>query len=47
MATPTWAGGDKSHIGRSDTTFLPHIYADHQHAAPVSIPRDNLEAIPS
>ncbi|MEU5887269.1 LCP family protein [Streptomyces sp. NPDC047461] len=39
-------GGDKDDIGRSDTTFLLHIYADHQHALAVSIPRDTLVAIP-
>ncbi|MFI5680341.1 LCP family protein [Streptomyces cellulosae] len=40
-------GGDKDDIGRSDTTFLLHIYADHQHALAVSIPRDTLVTIPS
>ncbi|MFJ2239519.1 LCP family protein [Streptomyces sp. NPDC087859] len=39
-------GGDKDDIGRSDTTFLLHIYADHRHALAVSIPRDTLVAIP-
>ncbi|MEU6220157.1 LCP family protein [Streptomyces sp. NPDC047022] len=39
-------GGDKSDIGRSDTAFLLHIYADHQHAVAVSIPRDTLLTIP-
>ncbi|MCX5360024.1 LCP family protein [Streptomyces sp. NBC_00124] len=39
-------GGDKDDIGRSDTTFLLHIYADHQHALAVSVPRDTLVAIP-
>jgi LCP family protein required for cell wall assembly len=40
-------GGDKDDIGRSDTTFLLHVYADHQHALAVSIPRDTLVTIPS
>jgi LCP family protein required for cell wall assembly len=40
-------GGDKDDIGRSDTTFLLHIYADHQHALAVSIPRDTLVTIPA
>ncbi|MEU7325833.1 LCP family protein [Streptomyces griseoviridis] len=39
-------GGDKSDIGRSDTAFLLHIYADHRHALAVSIPRDTLVTIP-
>ncbi|WP_369393817.1 LCP family protein [Streptomyces sp. CG1] len=39
-------GGDTHDIGRSDTAFLLHIYADHQHALAVSIPRDTLVTIP-
>lgn len=39
-------GGDKNDIGRSDTAFLLHVYADHQHAVGVSIPRDTLVTIP-
>ncbi|MER7974590.1 LCP family protein [Streptomyces sp. NPDC096080] len=39
-------GGDKGDIGRSDTAFLLHIYADHRHALAVSIPRDTLVTIP-
>ncbi|SOD81509.1 LCP family protein [Streptomyces sp. Ag109_G2-15] len=39
-------GGDRGDIGRSDTTFLLHIYADHQHALAVSIPRDTLVTVP-
>ncbi|MGW1889198.1 LCP family protein [Streptomyces sp. NPDC002004] len=39
-------GGDKGDIGRSDTAFLMHIYADHRHAVAVSIPRDTLVTIP-
>ncbi|WSQ12520.1 LCP family protein [Streptomyces sp. NBC_01231] len=39
-------GGDKNDIGRSDTTFLLHIYADHRHALAVSIPRDTLVTVP-
>ncbi|QNP69529.1 LCP family protein [Streptomyces roseirectus] len=41
-----FGGGDKNDIGRSDTTFLLHVYADHQHALAVSIPRDTLVTIP-
>jgi LCP family protein required for cell wall assembly len=33
-------------VGRSDTTLLLHVYADHQHAIAVSIPRDTLVTIP-
>ncbi|HEY8980994.1 MAG TPA: LCP family protein [Streptomyces sp.] len=39
-------GGNKDDIGRSDTAFLLHVYADHQHALAVSIPRDSLVTIP-
>ncbi|MFI7499667.1 LCP family protein [Streptomyces sp. NPDC049687] len=39
-------GGDKTAIGRSDTTFLLHVYADHRHALAVSIPRDTLVTVP-
>ncbi|GAA3066527.1 LCP family protein [Streptomyces glomeratus] len=39
-------GGDSSDVGRSDTAFLMHIYADHRHAVAVSIPRDTLVTIP-
>ncbi|WP_079102757.1 LCP family protein [Streptomyces sp. TP-A0356] len=39
-------GGDTNDIGRSDTAFLLHVYADHQHAVGVSIPRDSLVTIP-
>ncbi|WP_327666048.1 MULTISPECIES: LCP family protein [unclassified Streptomyces] len=39
-------GGDKNDIGRSDTAFLLHVYADHQHAVGISIPRDTLVTIP-
>ncbi|MFF2848256.1 LCP family protein [Streptomyces sp. NPDC058001] len=39
-------GGDKGDIGRSDTAFLLHVYADHKHAVAVSIPRDTLLTIP-
>ncbi|GAA2299475.1 LCP family protein [Streptomyces kunmingensis] len=39
-------GGDKDDIGRSDTAFLLHIYADHEHAVGVSVPRDTLVTIP-
>ncbi|MGY1496599.1 LCP family protein [Streptomyces sp. QTS52] len=39
-------GGDVNDIGRSDTAFLLHIYADHKNAVAVSIPRDSLVTIP-
>ncbi|MBX7466833.1 LCP family protein [Streptomyces sp. MAG02] len=40
-------GGDKNDIGRSDTAFLLHTYADQKHAVAVSIPRDTLVDIPA
>ncbi|MFJ8314024.1 MULTISPECIES: LCP family protein [unclassified Streptomyces] len=40
-------GGKKGDIGRSDTAFLLHVYADQKHAVAVSIPRDTLVDIPS
>ncbi|MBD0746713.1 transcriptional regulator [Streptomyces sp. CBMA152] len=39
-------GGSKGDIGRSDTAFLLHTYADQKHAVAVSIPRDTLVDIP-
>ncbi|MEU8700041.1 LCP family protein [Streptomyces sp. NPDC048680] len=39
-------GGDKGDIGRSDTAFVLHVYADGKHAVGVSIPRDTLVDIP-
>ncbi|MFD7298029.1 LCP family protein [Streptomyces sp. NPDC059897] len=39
-------GGDSDDVGRSDTAFLLHVYADHRHAVGVSIPRDTLVTIP-
>jgi LCP family protein required for cell wall assembly len=39
-------GGDKGDIGRSDSAFLLHVYADHRHAVAVSIPRDTLVTLP-
>ncbi|MFC9588801.1 LCP family protein [Streptomyces sp. NPDC056944] len=39
-------GGDKNDIGRSDTAFLLHVYADQEHAVAVSFPRDSLVDIP-
>ncbi|MFI5754897.1 LCP family protein [Streptomyces sp. NPDC051569] len=39
-------GGGKDAVGRSDTTILLHVYADHRHAVGVSIPRDTLVDIP-
>ncbi|MFE7711062.1 LCP family protein [Streptomyces sp. NPDC057486] len=41
-----FGGGDKHDIGRSDTAFLLHVYADHKHAVAVSFPRDTLVDIP-
>lgn len=40
-----FAGGTGD-VGRSDTTILLHVYADHEHAVGVSIPRDALVSIP-
>ncbi|KOV58836.1 LCP family protein [Streptomyces sp. MMG1121] len=39
-------GGSRDDIGRSDTAFLLHVYADRKHALAVSIPRDTLVTIP-
>ncbi|WP_084463842.1 LCP family protein [Microtetraspora fusca] len=39
-------GGGKGDVGRSDTAFLLHVYADSKHAIAVSIPRDTLVDIP-
>ncbi|MFF3817309.1 LCP family protein [Streptomyces bluensis] len=39
-------GGSKDDVGRSDTAFLLHIYADRKHAIAVSVPRDTLVTIP-
>ncbi|MEZ7005206.1 LCP family protein [Streptomyces sp. AD55] len=41
-----FGGGDKDDVGRSDTAFLLHVYADRRHALAVSIPRDTLVTIP-
>ncbi|MEW2491473.1 LCP family protein [Streptomyces sp. NPDC048411] len=40
-------GGGKGTVGRSDTVFLLHVYADHRHAVAVSIPRDSMVDIPA
>ncbi|WP_393053516.1 LCP family protein [Streptomyces sp. LN549] len=40
-------GGGTGTVGRSDTAFLLHVYADHRHAVAVSIPRDSLVDIPA
>lgn len=40
-------GGGSGEVGRSDTAFLLHVYADHKHAVAVSIPRDSLVDIPA
>ncbi|MFI9562738.1 LCP family protein [Streptomyces rishiriensis] len=39
-------GGQADDIGRSDTAFLLHVYADHKNAIAVSVPRDTLVTIP-
>ncbi|MGZ4428241.1 MAG: LCP family protein [Nocardioidaceae bacterium] len=39
-------GGKGTAVGRSDTTLLVHVYADHKRAVAVSIPRDSLVTIP-
>lgn len=39
-------GGDVNDIGRSDTAFLLHVYADRKNAVAVSIPRDTMVTIP-
>ncbi|MBI0294170.1 LCP family protein [Streptomyces sp. PRKS01-29] len=39
-------GGGTGDVGRSDTAFLLHVYADRKHAVGVSIPRDTLVDIP-
>ncbi|MGW4568583.1 LCP family protein [Streptomyces sp. NPDC004561] len=39
-------GGSKDDVGRSDTAFLLHVYADHRHAIAVSMPRDTLVTVP-
>ncbi|MEV4616281.1 LCP family protein [Kitasatospora sp. NPDC049258] len=39
-------GGDEG-VGHSDTAILLHVYADHQHAVGVSIPRDTLVTVPA
>ncbi|WP_406459449.1 LCP family protein [Streptomyces sp. NBC_00876] len=40
-------GGATGEVGRSDTVFLLHVYADHKHAVAVSVPRDSLVDIPA
>ncbi|MEU9091485.1 LCP family protein [Streptomyces sp. NPDC048428] len=40
-------GGGTGEVGRSDTAFLLHVYADHRHAVAVSIPRDSMVDIPA
>lgn len=40
-------GGGTGAVGRSDTAFLLHVYADRRHAVGVSIPRDSLVTIPA
>ncbi|MET9296180.1 LCP family protein [Streptomyces sp. NPDC003077] len=39
-------GGGEGEVGRSDTAFLLHVYADRKHAVAVSLPRDTLVDIP-
>ncbi|GAA4847605.1 LCP family protein [Kitasatospora terrestris] len=40
-------GGGEEGVGHSDTAILLHVYADHQHAVGVSIPRDTLVTVPA
>jgi LCP family protein required for cell wall assembly len=42
-----YGGGETGQGARSDTTILLHVYADHQHAVGISIPRDLMVDIPS
>ncbi|GAA1971015.1 LCP family protein [Catenulispora subtropica] len=41
-----FGGGQTGQGARSDTSILLHVYADHQHAVGISIPRDMLVTIP-
>lgn len=40
-------GGGTGAVGRSDTVFLLHVYADRKHAVAVSVPRDAMVDIPA
>lgn len=40
-------GGSTGAVGRSDTVFLLHVYADRKHAVAVSVPRDAMVDIPA
>jgi LCP family protein required for cell wall assembly len=42
-----YGGGKTGQGARSDTSILLHIYADHQHAVGISIPRDMMVDIPA
>ncbi len=42
-----FGGGQTGQGARSDTSILLHVYADHQHAVGISIPRDMMVQIPS
>jgi LCP family protein required for cell wall assembly len=42
-----FGGGATGDGARSDTTILLHVYADHQHAVGISIPRDMMVDMPA
>ncbi|WP_194896368.1 LCP family protein [Catenulispora pinisilvae] len=42
-----FGGGATGDGARSDTSILLHVYADHQHAVGISIPRDMMVNIPA
>ncbi|HEY3478558.1 MAG TPA: LCP family protein, partial [Streptomyces sp.] len=43
----SFGGGQTGQGARSDTSILLHVYADHQHAVGISIPRDMMVQIPT
>lgn len=42
-----FGGGQTGQGARSDTSILLHVYADHQHAVGISIPRDMMVSMPA
>jgi len=42
-----FGGGQTGQGARSDTSILLHVYADHQHAVGISIPRDMMVNMPA
>jgi LCP family protein required for cell wall assembly len=42
-----FGGGATGQGARSDTSILLHVYADHQHAVGISIPRDMMVDVPA